>query len=99
MRIDSPDWWSKRGFGCLSLALSFAEIVVMWGDLALVQTQNKHSMHLLLSVNSTAWLIGGLGSLGFAVAGLVSDSRRLTAFVAVIVTIAAFFICGIQMLV
>jgi|SRR5271156_1078972 len=99
MTTETARWWSKRGFGCMSLAFSLTEIVVMWGDLALVQTQDKHSLHLLPSVNSTAWLIGGLGSLGFAVAGLVADSNRLTAFVAVIVTIAAFFVCGLQMLV
>jgi hypothetical protein len=71
----------------------------MWGDVALVQQPDRHTMRLLVSVNSATWLIGGLGSLGFAVAGLVADSHRLTAFVAVFVTVAAFLICGLQMLV
>ncbi|MGA3350197.1 MAG: hypothetical protein ABSC33_14320 [Candidatus Sulfotelmatobacter sp.] len=48
---------------------------------------------------STTWLVGGLGSLGFAVAGLVADSRRMTALIALIVTMATFVVCGLQMLV
>jgi hypothetical protein len=99
VRVEIRRWWSKSRFGCLSLALSLAEIAIMWGDVALVQRSDRHSMQLLLNVNSAAWLIGGLGSLGFAVAGLVADSHQLTALVAVFVTVAAFVICGVQMLV
>jgi len=95
----TANWWSKRRLGSISLALSLVEIVIMWGDVALVQTPSRQTMHLLLNVNTWAWLLGGLGSLGFAVAGLVADSHRMTAFVAVIVAVAAFFICGLQMLV
>ena len=90
------NWWSKRKLGCVSLALSLAEMLIMWGDITLA---HKYGVHPILNVNSATWLLGGLGSFGFAVAGLVADSHRLTAFFAVIAAIMAFFICGLQMLV
>lgn len=100
MTVQTATWWSKRKFGCISLAVSLAETLIIYGAVVLVQTSRQpHAPPLILKMASTTWLIGGLGSLGFAVAGLVADSHRMTAFVAVIVTIATFLICGLQMLV
>jgi hypothetical protein len=100
MTVQTATWWSKRKFGSISLALSLAETLIVYGAAVLVQTSRQpHASPLLLKVAITTWLLGGLGSFGFAVAGLVADSRRMTAFVAMIVTIAVFFVCGLQMLV
>jgi hypothetical protein len=71
----------------------------MWGDVAIFKTADNQMVRVLLQVNSTTWLIGGICSFGFAVAGLVADSHRLTAFVALLAAVVAFFICGLQMLV
>jgi hypothetical protein len=98
--VASTSWWSKRKFGCISLAMSLVETIIVYGGVVLVQTSKQpHAPPFVVSVASTAWLVGGLGSFGFAVAGLVADSRRTTAIVAMIATIAAFFVCGLQMLV
>jgi hypothetical protein len=75
-----------------------AEMVIIWGVAALVLRSGQH-MPLVRKVNDITWFVGGLGSFGFAVAGLVADAQRLTAFVAALVAILAFFICGIQFLV
>jgi hypothetical protein len=100
MTVQTANWWSKRKFGCISLAISLAETFIVYGGVLLVQTsKHPHAPPLIVSVASTAWLLGGLGSLGFAVAGLVADSHRMMAFIAVIVTVATFLVCGSQMLV
>jgi hypothetical protein len=100
MAAQTATWWSKRKFGCISLALSLAEMLIIYGAAVLVHTSTQpHASPLILRVASITWLVGGLGSLGFAVAGLSADSHRMTAFIALIVTIATFMVCGLQMLV
>ena len=100
MAAQTATWWSKRKFGCISLALSLAETLVIYGAAVLVQTSRQpHASPLILRMASTTWLVGGLGSLGFAVAGLVADSHRTTASIALILTIVTFLVCGLQMLV
>ncbi len=100
MEAQKTTWWSKRKFGCISLALSLAETLIIYGAVVLVQTSRQpHASPLILRMASTTWLVGGLGSLGFAVAGLVADSHRMAAFIALIVTIVTFLVCGLQMLV
>ena len=100
MEAQTATWWSKRKFGCISLALSLAETLIIYGAAVLVQTSKQpHASPLILRMASTTWLVGGLGSLAFAVAGLVADSHRTTAFIALIVTIVTFLVCGLQILV
>jgi hypothetical protein len=57
-----------------------------------------HQVPFIPKLISATWLIAGPSSFGLAVAGLVADSHRLTAFFAVILAIAAFFTCGLRML-
>jgi hypothetical protein len=102
MTLQAPTatWLSKRRFGCISLALSLAETLIVYGAVMLVQTSNQpQPSPLILRMAGNAWLVGGLGSLGFAVAGLVADSDRKMAFVAMLATIVTFLVCGLQMLV
>lgn len=98
--IDSGNWWSKRKFGLISVTLSLIEVFVIYGAVALVLTSNgQHVPPWIRSVVDWAFLIGGLSSLGFAVAGLVADPHRLVALIAVVVTMLTFVVCGFQMLV
>lgn len=100
MTVQTASWWSKRKFGCISLAISLAETFIVYGGVLLVQTSKQpHAPPLIVSVASTAWLVGGLGSFGFAVAGLVADSHRMAALIALVLTIVTFVVCGLQMLV
>jgi hypothetical protein len=99
MTVELAKWWFKRKFGCISLALSFAQIVIIWSPLALFQISGRHPTFLIVNLSSTTWLIGGLGSFGFAVAGLTADSQRMTALVALVGAIVTFVICGLPMLV
>ena len=96
---ETANCYSKSRFGCISLALSLAEIVIMWGDVVLFRSADNQTMRMLLHVNSITWFMGGLCSFGFAIAGLVADAHRSTAFVALMMSIVAFLVCGLQMLV
>ncbi|MGO9862748.1 MAG: hypothetical protein ACLPLR_03970 [Terriglobales bacterium] len=92
-------WWSERGFSCISLAVSFVELAVIWGSFALVQTPGRHNLHFFLKLSSIAFMAGTLGSFAFAIAGLVADSHRMTVFVATVAALMTFFICGLPLLI
>jgi hypothetical protein len=47
----------------------------------------------------TAWLTGGLLSVGFAVAALVADSDRKAAIFAMVVAAMVTLICGVPLMV
>ena len=64
-----------------------------------VQSSSNHETARIQSVAPDAWLLGGIGSLAFAVAGLVADTNRFTAFLAIVLTVLTFVICGTQFLV
>jgi hypothetical protein len=76
-----------------------AEILVIYGAVVIVQMSQQTRMSPLRKLVDIAYLVGGLGSFGFAVAGLVADSHRRAAFFALIATIGAFLVCGLQILV
>lgn len=92
--------WSKRGFGCVSMGVSAIEIFVMWGTAALVQiSKEPHASSLQLNIVGITYLVGGLGSFGFAIAGLFADSHRATAFIGLLAAVITFLVCGLLMLV
>jgi hypothetical protein len=93
------NWWKPRRFGYVSLALSLAEIAVIGTAIVVIHSSNYHDVARVRDLAADSWLLGGIGSLGFAVAGLVSDANRLTAFLATIFTVLTFVACGIQFLV
>jgi uncharacterized membrane protein len=93
------DWWTARRFGCISLALSLAEIAAIGTAIFVVQSSSHRDIPRIQSLAADAWLLGGIGSLGFAVAGLVADANRFTAFLAIILIVLTFVVCGTQFLV
>ncbi|HYV72825.1 MAG TPA: hypothetical protein VFB24_01075 [Candidatus Binatia bacterium] len=97
--LKAAEWWAARRFGCISLALSLAEIAAIGVAILVVQSSSHHDIRKIQSVASDAWLLGGIGSLGFAVAGLVADAERFTAFLGIILTVLTFVVCGTQFLV
>ena len=92
-------WWKQRRFGCISLALSLAEIAAIGTAVLVAPSLNQHEIARVRSLAADSWLLGGIGSLGFAVAGPVADANRLTAFLATIFTVLTFVACGTQFLV
>jgi uncharacterized membrane protein len=72
-----------------------AEIAAIGTAIFVVQSSSHRDIPRIQSLAADAWLLGGIGSLGFAVAGLVADARKLTAFVAIILTIFTFLLSGI----
>ena len=97
--LKTAEGWAARRFGSISLALSLAEIAAIGAAILVVQSSSHHDITRIQSVASGAWLLGGIGSLGFAVAGLVADAERFTAFLGIILTVLTFVVCGTQFLV
>ena len=81
-------------FGCISLALSLTEILVIWGGVALGRLWPQHNWQWLGNAFMYAFLVAGLGSVVFAVLGLVKDARRTLALVALVLALANFGICA-----
>jgi hypothetical protein len=97
--VTGKDWWTTRRFGCISIALSLAEIAAIGTAIVVVQLSSHRDIPRIQSLAADAWLLGGIGSLGSAVAGLVADLNRFTAFLAIILTVLTFVACGTQFLV
>lgn len=95
----TAEWWPANRFGCISLAFSLAEIAAIGIAILVVRSSSHHDITKIQSVAADAWLLGGIGSLGFAVAGLVADANRLVSFMAIILTVLTFVVCGTQFLV
>ena len=58
------DWWTARRFGCISLALSLAEIAAIGTAIFVVQSSSHSDIPRIQSLAADAWLLGGIGSLG-----------------------------------
>jgi len=98
MTVGVSRWWSKRGFSVLSLALSLAEVIIIgWALASALKSQQPPAPHIV-RLTDTTWLVGGLGSFGLAVAGLVADYDRKTAVFALITTIVISLICGVPLM-
>ncbi len=92
-------WWKQRRFGCISLVLSLVEIVAIGIAVFVVHSSNHHEIVRAQILAADSWILGGIGSLGFAVAGLVADENGLTAFLATVFIVLTFVACGTQFLV
>jgi hypothetical protein len=82
----------------MSLALSLAEIVIIGGTLASIQVSKQPPTALMVRLAETTWLMCGFGSFGFAVAALVADADRRTAFFTMIVAVVAAAISGFPLM-
>jgi hypothetical protein len=97
MATEMATVWSQCKFSCISFALCLTEIITVWGAVAVISMPGRHDAHLIAQVTTDAWLLGGLCSLVFAVAGLLFDRDRMIALIALATTVVAFFVCGLPM--
>jgi hypothetical protein len=96
--VDMAEWWSKRRFSCVSLAMSLGEILVVGCVVVSVQISKHDATPGIERLAGVAWLVGGIGSFGFAVVGLVSDSDRRTALLALVAAIVVFLVSGLPLM-
>lgn len=99
MTVKMTTGWSRRKFAYISLMLALAEILMMGIALFRIQRSHQPPTPQVLSIIDTTWLIGGLGSFGFAVAAIVADFDRKVAIFALWVSIVVSLICGIPLMV
>jgi len=91
-------------FAIVSLVFCLAEIIVIWGVVLVTDLWPMSSIcidhsWLIAKVVSWAWIVGGLGSIGFAITALVLDSRKIIAFSATIISIIVFCFCAVPNLI
>lgn len=80
----------------ISLTCSILEIVLVWGIAAVAPASGPQDV--LVKVISLTWIFGSLGAITSAIVALVVDRRRQLGALSLIVALAAFLICGLQML-
>lgn len=89
--------WRQSKLSCISIALCVAEIIVIWSGVILVNISGMHVTNLVVRVTGGVWLIGGLGSLVFAVAGLFADRDRIAPMIAIAATVVTSIACLLPM--
>jgi hypothetical protein len=67
--VQTATWWSQRKLGCISIALSLVETLIICGAGVLVHMSREPASPLILKLVSIVWLLGGVCSFGLAVAG------------------------------
>ena len=68
MTVEASRWWSTRRFSIVSMMLSFAYAIIMgWAYFSVQMAKTPPTPHIVNQID-TAWLTGGLLSVGFAVA-------------------------------
>jgi len=91
---------SKHKTASVSITISILEMVVVWGVVAIVQfIPQQHTPSKLVSITSTAWILGSVSSIVLAAATIIVDSRREIGVLTLILALAVFIICGLPMLV
>jgi predicted Kef-type K+ transport protein len=82
-------------YGYLALGVSLAEILIIWGGTAIALSLPQHNWHWLRSAMMGAYSLALIASIGFAVAGLVRDARRVPAVAALVLTVVSAVICSV----
>ena len=88
--------FQEAKYGYVSLALSLAEPIVIWGGLAAVYEAGVwgRAPQWLAAAFGIAYL-AGIVALGLAIIGLVKDLRRRPAGLALFLALLNLFVCGI----
>jgi hypothetical protein len=97
MSDEGVRWWPEGRLGCISLAISLVEILVIGSIILVVQISRHEPTRLMETMVGDAWLVGGFGSFGFMVAGLFADSDQTAASLAMIVAIVVGVLGGLQL--
>jgi hypothetical protein len=88
-------WFKLRKYAALSIAVSFVEIIAIWGGPALVFAFSNHELSFIRSIMIGAYSFGFIGSLVLSVARLAGDSRRSLSILALIFSIGNLALCSI----
>lgn len=90
--------WPRHKAVTVSLALSVAEVVLVWGSVLFIP-HIEHHQKALADLATAAWILGSLGSFASAALALIVDRRWQLPLLALGVAIATWMICGLPMLV
>jgi hypothetical protein len=88
--------WSRHKMASTSLVLCLVEFIIVLGAVV-VQSPPQHTT--LVRMASIAWLVGSVASIVCAVVAIIVEPRREIGLLSLIVAVAIFLVCGLQMLV
>ena len=93
--------WSARKLAFTSITLSFLEIVAFASVIVALAFMDEPITRSLTArkITGIAWILCGPTSVAFACAGLFLDSRRGSAAIALVVAVASWIFCSLQILV
>jgi hypothetical protein len=92
------DGFRESKFGWPALGVSIAEPVVVWGASGIIYALGRwgHGPLWLEDVFAISYL-AGLGGVGLAILGLIRDSRRVPAGLALLLGIVNMVLCGLPL--
>lgn len=90
--------WPAHKTVTVSLAISVAEVVLVWGPVPFIP-HNANYPKALEDLAVFAWILGGFGSLASAAMALIFDRPFYAPLLALVVAFAAWSISGLTMLV
>ncbi len=92
--------WSKHKTASVSVVTCILEIITVWGIVLIIHFSSGPSAPpSLVSIASTAWILGSIISMMFAVIAIFVDQRREVGFLCLLLAVAVFIVCGLPMLV
>ena len=89
--------WPSHKVAAVSLALAMLEVAIVWGAVAIAFVIRQPIP--LSKITTSAWILGSLGSFVSAIVALIIDQRREVGLLSLIISVGAFFICGLPMVV
>jgi hypothetical protein len=84
-------------FACLSGAVSFAEILIVWGGVGVAFALPTWNFHWLGAVFHYTVMVGFLSSTVLAIVGLFRDEERSLAALALVLGFTAGIICSVPL--
>ncbi len=92
--------WSTHKTASISIFTCLLEMLTVWGIVIIIHFSSGLSAPpSLVSIASTAWILGSIASIVFAVLAIFVDQRREIGFLCLLLAVAVFIVCGLPMLV
>lgn len=98
--IFTVKFWSAHKTASISVLACILEIITVWGIVIIIHFSSGPSAPpRLVSIASSAWILGSIISFIFAVMALFVDKRREVGFLSLGLAAAVFIVCGLPLLV
>jgi hypothetical protein len=91
--MTSPVGFKSRRFGTVALTIAFLEITFIYGLSFIAMRMPQHNWDWLRDPLAYVY-VGGILAIPVAVIGLIKDTKRTTALLALVMSLANMFLCS-----